>query len=249
MRLEDFSYHLPPELIASEPCGQRTQSRLLCLDRHTGAIGHRHFHQLALLLQPGDLLVFNDTRVIPARLYGRKQSGGKVEILVERILPGNEVLALARSSKPLRTGVVIELDTPNAPVTLTVQKDVKDRIREIETRRERGSGPPGQEDAGGLRGDLVRLRFHGPEPVMNVLERVGHMPLPPYIDRPDNADDRDRYQTVYGTRKGAVAAPTAGLHFDHALLEELTARGVEQCFITLHVGAGTFQPVRVTNIQ
>ncbi len=216
MRRQDFYYDLPESLIAREPAARRSGSRLLCLDGPSGALAHRQFPDLLAQLEPGDLMVFNDTRVIPARLFGRKASGGQVEILVERVLDEHRVLAHTRASKSPKPGGGILLEDDTA-LTVAARHEA-----------------------------LFELVF--PEPVLPLLERLGHMPLPPYIDRADGELDRERYQTVYGHRQGAVAAPTAGLHFDDDLLAQLRQRGVETAFVTLHVGAGTFQPVRVDNI-
>lgn len=218
MKVSDFSFQLPDELIARYPLTERVASRLLCLDRDTGAIDHRRFSDLPQLLQPGDLLVFNDTRVIPARLFGRKATGGRIEILVERVLGEYEVLVHLRASKSPAAGQTLHLD--DGPDVMVV----------------------GRQDA------LFHLRFPETDAVLPTLQRIGHMPLPPYIEREDELSDRERYQTVYARREGAVAAPTAGLHFDDALLARLRDQGIEQTFVTLHVGAGTFQPVRVENV-
>lgn len=217
MRRELFNYHLPEHLIASRPTEARRDSRLLTVGGTTGELSHRHFADIVDLVEPGDLMVFNDTRVIPARLLGRKETGGRIEVLVERILSDLEVLAHMRANKPLKAGTVLEFD-----------EAVVARVE-------------GRHDA------LFKVSFS--RPVMDVLEAIGHVPLPPYIEREDNADDRDRYQTVYARCPGAVAAPTAGLHFDEELLAALQARGVNIAFVTLHVGAGTFQPVRVDDIR
>jgi S-adenosylmethionine:tRNA ribosyltransferase-isomerase len=219
MRVRDFDYALPPELIAQHPLVVRSASRLLCLDGGTGRVRDRCFRDLPEILRPGDLLIFNDTRVIPARLHGRKASGGKVEVLVERLLGDHRVLAHVRASKSPKTG---------ARLVLGGEVDAK---------------------VAGRREDLFELEFLSPQPVVAILERYGHMPLPPYITRSDEAADRDRYQTVYARREGAVAAPTAGLHFDDVLLARLDDMGVDRDFVTLHVGAGTFQPVRVDEIE
>jgi S-adenosylmethionine:tRNA ribosyltransferase-isomerase len=216
MRRRDFHFDLPPELIAQEPPAVRGASRLLLLDGADGHTEDRQFAGLPDLLRPGDLLVFNDTRVIPARLFGHKASGGRVEVLVERLLDEFRVLAHVRASKSPKPGMRLELEGVSAE---TLGRD----------------------------GDLFELRFA--LPVLDTLERHGHMPLPPYIARPDAAADRERYQTVYARRAGAVAAPTAGLHFDQGMLERLAAAGVESAFVTLHVGAGTFQPVRADDIR
>lgn len=219
MQRADFHFELPDELIARYPSEQRSDCRLLCVDGASGELVHRRFPDLLELLEPGDLLVFNDTRVIPARLHGHKASGGKVEMLLERPLDAHRGLAHLRSSKSPKPGTELEFEGGIRAV--------------VEGRREA----------------LFELRFLGETPLIQLLEQHGHMPLPPYIDRDDELADRDRYQTVYARRAGAVAAPTAGLHFDEPLLEALAAKGVERAFVTLHVGAGTFQPVRVENIR
>ncbi|MCQ4272685.1 tRNA preQ1(34) S-adenosylmethionine ribosyltransferase-isomerase QueA [Pseudomonas kuykendallii] len=217
MRVSDFHFDLPESLIARYPLAERRASRLLVLDGESGALAHRRFTDLLDHLRPGDLMVFNDTRVIPARLFGQKASGGKLEILVERVLDEYRVLAHVRSSKSPKPGTEILVEGGGRAEMLA------------------------RHDA------LFELRFD--EPALALLDRVGHMPLPPYIVRADDAADRERYQTVYAQRSGAVAAPTAGLHFDEALLESIRAKGVETAFVTLHVGAGTFQPVRVERIE
>ena len=219
MRRQDFAYDLPNELIAREPARERRDSRLLRLSGETGELVHGQFADVLDLVNPGDLMVFNDTRVIPARVFGRKATGGKVEVLVERILEPCLVLAQVRSSKTPQPGTEIVLE---GGVNLLV---------------------------GGRRDEFFELRFPETAPALEVLEKVGHMPLPPYIDREDAETDRERYQTVYNKNAGAVAAPTAGLHFDEALLKQLKDKGVELAFVTLHVGAGTFQPMRVDDIR
>jgi S-adenosylmethionine:tRNA ribosyltransferase-isomerase len=211
--LSDFDFALPPELIAQHPAPERSASRLL--DGSGTLPVDRRFRDLPELLQPGDLLVFNDTRVIKARLLGHKASGGVVEALVERVLPGHEVLAHLRASKSPKAG---------------------SRVRFAGAFDAEVLGRAGPEDS------LFHLRFPG-DPFA-LLEQHGHVPLPPYITHPDTADDERRYQTVFATKPGAVAAPTAALHFDAALLEQLKQRGVGSANVTLHVGAGTFQPVR-----
>lgn len=215
----DFCYELPAELIAHYPTAERSASRLLSLDGVTGKIQHRQFKELPELLNPGDLLVFNNTYVVPARLYGNKDSGGKVELLVERIINEQRFLAHIRASKSPKPGSTIRLDN--------------DVVAEVKARHD----------------DLYELTFQGEQSVIDVLEEIGHIPLPPYINRPDEEMDKERYQTVYGYRKGAVAAPTAGLHFDQAILDRLSLCGIQQAFVTLHVGAGTFQPVRVDDLS
>ncbi|MBF8222752.1 tRNA preQ1(34) S-adenosylmethionine ribosyltransferase-isomerase QueA [Halomonas sp. 328] len=219
MQRADFHYELPEELIARYPSEQRSDCRLLCVDGDSGELAHRRFPDLLELLVPGDLLVFNDTRVIPARLHGHKASGGKVEMLLERPLDAHRGLAHLRASKSPKPGTELHFEGGIRAV--------------VEGRREA----------------LFELRFLGETPMIELLERHGHMPLPPYITRDDELSDRDRYQTVYARRDGAVAAPTAGLHFDEPLLERLAAKGVESAFVTLHVGAGTFQPVRADDIR
>ncbi len=219
MNVKDFSFDLPDELIARYPQPERSASRLLTLDGNSGKVGHEQFKAITEQLQPGDLLVFNDTRVIPARMLGEKLSGGKVEVLVERMLDENRVLAHVRSNRAPKAGQRLRLEN-------AVEVEVI-----------------GRNDA------LFELQFVTEDSVLEVLEQHGHMPLPPYIDRPDEASDRERYQTVYNKKPGAVAAPTAGLHFDDAILAELANMGVEFAYVTLHVGAGTFQPVRVDSIE
>ncbi len=221
MKVSDFHYELPEELIAHHPAQQRSGSRLLLLGRHSGSIEHRRFTDFPALLQADDLLVFNDTRVIPARLYGRKDSGGKVEVLLERVLADNEVVAQVRAGKSLRPGAILQFADGTAQVAAEVA---------------------GRED------EFFRLRFPPALDLMAFLERSGHMPLPPYIKRPDETSDRERYQTVFARRSGAVAAPTAGLHFDAGILAAIKARGIASATVTLHVGAGTFQPVRTATI-
>lgn len=217
MRVSDFHFDLPDALIARHPLAQRRASRLLVLDGASGALAHRRFADLLGYLRPGDLMVFNNTRVIPARLFGRKATGGQLEILIERVLDERRALAHVRASKSPKPGSRILLDGGGEAEMLA------------------------RHDA------LFELEFD--EPLLPLLERIGHMPLPPYIDRPDEAADRERYQTVYAERAGAVAAPTAGLHFDEALLAAIREMGVDTAFVTLHVGAGTFQPVRVERIE
>ncbi|HEX4911690.1 MAG TPA: tRNA preQ1(34) S-adenosylmethionine ribosyltransferase-isomerase QueA [Permianibacter sp.] len=217
MLLSDFDYSLPDELIARYPLPERSASRLLCLDGPTGAITHRQFTDILELLTPNDLLVFNNTKVLAARLFAQKQTGGQVEILVERVLSAHEVLAHGRSSKGLRDGMVLTLAAGGEVTVL------------------------------GREGDLYR--FHSERSWFELMTEQGHMPLPPYFEREDEATDRDRYQTVYAAVPGAVAAPTAGLHFDEPLLAALAAKGVRMAHVTLHVGAGTFQPVRVERIE
>ena len=218
MKRTDFHYELPAELIAQLPLEQRSASRLLCFDRRSGHLDDREFSDLPGLLNPGDLLVFNNTEVIPARLYGNKASGGRVEILVERLLNQQECLAQVRASKSPKPGGTLILEDGSQLQVL------------------------GREDS------FFHLQAVGGD-LMGLLQGLGHMPLPPYITREDTQRDRDRYQTVYAETPGAVAAPTAGLHFDQTLLEQLKDTGIQSTTVTLHVGAGTFQPVRVDNIE
>ncbi len=226
MQRTDFDYELPQELIAQYPLAERSASRLLRLDGASGRLSHHCFSQLPDLLDANDLLVFNDTRVIPARLWGRKESGGKLEILVERITGSHSALAHIRASKSPRAGTVIHLITGE------------------------GGAPSGFSLAVTSReGDLFQLSTGGGPPLADILRAIGHMPLPPYIQRADEQADQERYQTVYARREGAVAAPTAGLHFTEELLRQLDERGVRRAMVTLHVGAGTFQPVRADDIK
>ncbi|MFT4993697.1 MAG: S-adenosylmethionine:tRNA ribosyltransferase-isomerase [Paraglaciecola sp.] len=218
MKVSDFHFELPESLIARYPTEQRSASRLLHLDGQNGELQHQTFRQIVDLLAPGDLLVFNNTRVIPARLLGHKASGGKVEVLVERVLDEHRVLAHVRASKAPKVG----------------NRMILEGAIEVEMLARHEA--------------LFELKFLNSQGVLPSLEQYGHMPLPPYIDRPDEDSDKERYQTVYNEKPGAVAAPTAGLHFDEDILKQLRDKGVNTQFITLHVGAGTFQPVRVDNI-
>lgn len=228
MRVSDFQYDLPEELIAAFPSKQRSGSRLMCLSAGNGGVQHRIFSDILELIRPEDLLVFNDTRVIPARLYGHKQTGGKVEVLIERELADNVVLAQLKVSKPPPMDSLIFFKGPVAQGELNAEM-VTAKVLE-------------------KRDGMYLLQFQIHEPLLEVLLRIGHIPLPPYIRREDQDLDKERYQTVYAHNPGAVAAPTAGLHFDEALMANLTEKGVEFAFVTLHVGAGTFKPVRVENI-
>ena len=218
MRVADFSFDLPEELIARYPKPDRTASRLLNLNGNSGELVDGIFLKLVDQIQPGDLLVFNNTRVIPARMYGQKATGGKIEVLVERLLDEHRVLAHIRASKSPKVGSELVLEG-KVKATMVARHD-----------------------------SLFELKIHGEQSVLEVLDAIGHMPLPPYIDRPDEDSDRERYQTVYNEKPGAVAAPTAGLHFDQAMLTTLKNKGVDFAFVTLHVGAGTFQPVKVDDI-
>lgn len=212
MRREDFHYELPEDLIAQSPLAERSASRLLVLEAAAAGWRDAVMRDLPQLLAPGDLLVFNDTKVVAARLLGRKPSGGRVEVFLERALPGNTALVQLKASKPIRRGLVI--DTAGGGVEVLEAS-----------------------------GDLWRVRL--PDTALAFFERWGEVPLPPYIRRAPEAADRERYQSLFAREPGAVAAPTASLHFDAALVEALERRGIERAFITLHVGAGTFQPIRV----
>ena len=218
LKKSDFDFILPESLIAQSPPKRRTDARLMVVHRDSGLIEDRQFADLPQCLGRDDLLVFNNTRVIPARLFGHKTTGGRVEVLFERILSDRQVLAQIRSSKAPRAGTELIL----------TEREVPCRVMSRE-------------------GRFFLLEFSSEDPA-EVAESYGHMPLPPYIQRSDESEDRARYQTVYAKRKGAVAAPTAGLHFDEAMLSALEAMGVMSSEVTLHVGAGTFQPVQVDNI-
>lgn len=217
MQAADFDYELPPGLIAKYPAAQRRGSRLLIVDPARDELLDRRFDDLPGFLHPGDLLVFNDTRVMNARLYGQKTSGGRVEILLERILSSHTATGKIRASKTPRPGSRIDLQEGIAI------------------------------DVTGRDGEFFCLEFS--QPVAEVLDSIGEVPLPPYLERPAESADRERYQTVYARRPGAVAAPTAGLHFDDALLQQTLDAGVHHAFVTLHVGAGTFQNLREEEIR
>lgn len=219
MKASEFDYHLPEHLIAQHPLAERRASRLLVLDPVTQQITDDLFRHIQSYINPGDLLVFNDTRVFPARLYGRKESGGKVEVLVERMLDEKHILAHVRSSKSPRTGIRLILEN------------------ELECLVE------GRED------EFFILSQATDSSWLSLLEKFGHIPLPPYIQRDDEHEDHERYQTVFADKPGAVAAPTAGLHFDQQMIGALEDKGVETAFITLHVGAGTFQPMREEDVS
>jgi len=218
MKTSDFHFDLPEGLIAQMPAEQRPDSRLLVLERVTGELQDQQFRQFADYLRSGDLLVLNDTRVIPARLWGKKETGGQVEVLVERILQDNCILAHVRASKAPKEGVILHF---------------QDKFSACMKGRE---------------GDLFVLEFISDQPVESILEQIGRIPLPHYIDREPTETDIERYQTVYAKHAGAVAAPTAGLHFDETMFEAIRQKGVDIGTVTLHVGAGTFQPVRVDDI-
>lgn len=219
MRLSDFDYDLPESLIAQFPEPERSNSRLLALPEGEHCARDLRFKDLPSLLRAGDLLVFNNTRVMPARLFGRKETGGKVELLIERVVSARLALAHVRASKSPKPGSLLLLDGDATPVRVDGRQD-----------------------------ELFLLHLEQGD-FYELMERQGHMPLPPYIQRGDQAFDQERYQTVYAERLGAVAAPTAGLHFDRAMLDTLSSQGVEQIQLTLHVGAGTFQPVRSEDLD
>jgi S-adenosylmethionine:tRNA ribosyltransferase-isomerase len=224
MKRSDFNFSLPPQLIAQRPLAERTASRLLCLDGVSGSVSHKHFVDFPRLLSPDDLLVFNDTRVIPARLWGQKETGGKIEILIERLTGRDTAVAHIRSSKSPK---------PGSSIILTASEGA-----ELSQFRLKVTGRAG-----------ALFCLHSACPMADILQTLGHMPLPPYIEREDELNDRSRYQTVFAKKDGAVAAPTAGLHFSEALLAECDAIGVRRAHVTLHVGAGTFQPVRADDIE
>ncbi len=239
MLTSEFDYPLPEELIAHHPPARRGDSRLLCLERDSGAISHHQFNDLPQLLQPGDLLVFNNTRVIPARLFGNKDTGGKIELLVERLLSDKTALVQLRASKTPRPGTLLLF--PPEP-------------RDGGSRHQPAGIPVADADPLAAtvldrEGDFFRVGFNCRCSLAEYLEHAGQMPLPPYIRREDQQSDRERYQTVYGRVPGAVAAPTAGLHFNEELLRRLKEKTIDTTFVTLHVGAGTFQPVRVDDIR
>lgn len=219
MRVSDFSFDLPQDLIARFPKADRTASRLMLLDGNSGDIQDKGFKDIVSQLHTGDLLIFNNTRVIPARMFGQKSSGGKIEVLVERLIDQHSVLAHIRASKSPKVGAELILEG-KVNATMVARH-----------------------------GALFELKFSGDTSVLDILNNIGHMPLPPYIDRPDEESDRERYQTVYNEKPGAVAAPTAGLHFDDEILTTIKNKGIELAFVTLHVGAGTFQPVKVDEIS
>ena len=218
MKKSDFNYLLPDALIAQKPLAERDASRLLCMDRDTGEIVDRLFTDFIDLIHEQDLLVFNNTKVIPARLYGTKKSGGKVEILIERILDDHHAIAHVKASKSSKQGTLIKLDQGYHCVV------------------------QGRAD------DLFELEFADVN-LLWLLEQIGHIPLPPYITRKDDESDFTRYQTVFAKESGAVAAPTAGLHFDLPMMDKIKAKGTQTAFVTLHVGSGTFQPVRVEDLS
>lgn len=219
MKRSDFYYQLPDELIAQQPLAERSSSRLLCLHKATEQMDDKQFTDFLDLLNKEDLLVLNNTKVIPARLFGHKETGGKVEILIERVLAKQEVLAHTRASKSPKAGNIIHLDSGFQCEVL------------------------GREE------DLFHLRFLGEQDLADILQEIGHMPLPPYIERADDDNDQTRYQTVFAEESGAVAAPTAGLHFDDAMMARIKAKGIQTAFVTLHVASGTFRPVKADDLS
>jgi len=218
MKLSDYNYDLPEKLIAQEPLTDRSSSRLLVMQRHTNNIKDKIFSDIVDYIDAKDLLVFNDTKVIPARLFGHKETGGKVEILIERLLEGRQALAHIRANKSPKEGGVIILDG-----------DIRVKVL-------------------GKECGIFHIEFSC-DSILDYLDKHGHIPLPPYITRSDHQKDRERYQTVFAENPGAVAAPTAGLHFDRQLLDKIVAKGVQTAKVTLHVGAGTFQPVRTDDLS
>lgn len=219
MKLSDYDYNLPERLIAQSPAQHREASRLLYLSRSDGRLLDYSFSELSGLLKPADLLVFNDTKVVPARLIGKKDSGGKVEVFLEQIVDDKHFLALLKSSKKLKPGAIININE---------SQQIQFQSREH---------------------DFFRFEYKGEGPVLSLFEDYGQVPLPPYIKREVSQADKDRYQTVYARVPGAVAAPTAGLHFSDQLLAEIKQQGVDIGFLTLHVGSGTFKPVRVEDLE
>ncbi len=218
MKKSDFNYQLPPQLIAQKPLANRGDSRLLCMNKNTGQLKNKFFNNFLNLINPNDLLVFNDTKVIPARLFAKKQTGGKVEILIERIIDGHHAIAHLKASKSPKAGSLLILDDGFHCEVL------------------------------GREADLFKLHFEGEMTLLTILDKIGHIPLPPYITREDEVSDFERYQTVFAKQQGAVAAPTAGLHFDNKMMQQIQEKNIATSFVTLHVGSGTFQPVRVENL-
>jgi S-adenosylmethionine:tRNA ribosyltransferase-isomerase len=270
MKLSDFTFDLPAELIARRPLPERSSSRLLCVDGKQQQLVHRQFNQIVDLIEPGDLLVFNDTKVIPARLFGRKQTGGQVEMLVERILDRERFLAQVRVSKPPRLGDMIVM-SDDVSFEFVGRKDQFYEFRYSSSHPESPHCHPESphchpesphchpesphchpERSEGSSSDDKILRCaqndNNHKSVLDVIESLGEIPLPPYMHREPDESDKERYQTVYARYKGSVAAPTAGLHFDDALLQALQEKNVQMGYLTLHIGAGTFSPVRVENI-
>lgn len=221
MRTDDFDFHLPNHLIAQYPTPERSASRLLCMNRNSGNTHHQHFYQLPDLLRAGDILVMNNSKVIPARVYGQKDTGGKVEMLIERIISAQSARVHLRASKALNAGRILLLGAALTPFKIIGRND-----------------------------DLFEIEKQtNTETLLDWLHQFGHMPLPPYMHREDEKQDLERYQTIYAKQEGSVAAPTAGLHFDESLLAKIRAKGIDIATVTLHVGSGTFQPVRADDIK
>jgi len=227
MRISDFSFDLPENLIAQYPAEQRSGSRLLCLNSSSGKIQHNKFSDVLSYLNSGDLMIFNDTKVIPARFFGEKETGGKVELLLERLLSDNRLLVQVKSSKPLRSEMRLRIYRKNTEV-------IEDSLEAIVVERS---------------DQFYILQFDKSLQLKGQLFAHGYIPLPPYIKRVNESQDFDRYQTIYAQNDGAVAAPTAGLHFDENLFADLKLKGIDIDFLTLHVGAGTFQPIRVDKVE
>jgi len=226
--LDDYNYDLPEERIAQRPVSPRDQSRLLVLDKTTGRIGHHRFDGIGDFLRPGDLLIVNDTEVVPARLFGTKETGGRVEVL---ILDFSEAMDRKQSIHSFETDCLVRASkSPKPGSRLVFDPELEAEVLD-------------------KRNGVLRLRFQCRKNFSDILSRIGHMPLPPYVKRRDDDDDKTTYQTVYASIKGAVAAPTAGLHFTDTLLDELKQRGVQTARITLHVGYGTFLPVKTPDIR
>jgi len=223
MRKQDFHFELPESLIANEPCKQRTQSRLLDLNPVEAVFNDKHFYEVVDSIQENDCLIFNNTKVIPARLQGQRETGGKVEVLLERVIPGKN------NSKDSCIAQLRASNTPKAGASIIISDGFILRIT-------------------GRKSAFFTLECLNDEPLLELIEKHGSMPLPPYISREADDFDKERYQTVYAEKQGAVAAPTAGLHFDEALMEKLKQKNIAMDFVTLHVGAGTFSPIRVDNI-
>ena len=225
MRKEDFYFDLPEELIAQEPLDDRSSSRLMCLDKNTGEIKHKHFYDILDYLNQGDCLVLNNSKVLPARIFGVKEgTGAKIEFLLTKRIEGDTWETMVRPGKRLKVGDVVSFSEDDKKPFRAVIKDY------------------GQD---GTR--IVKFEYEGI--FLERLEELGQMPLPPYIERDNNKEDRERYQTVYCRHEGSVAAPTAGLHFTEELLQKAEAKGVRIAYVTLHVGIGTFRPVKVENIE
>ena len=227
MQTSDFFYDLPADLIAQHPTKERSDSRLLCLNSSSAEIQHRKFTDILSFLRSGDLLVFNDTRVIPARFFGEKETGGKVELLLERLLSNNRLLVQVKSSKPLRSDMRLRIYRKNTDL-------IEDSLDAIVVART---------------DEFYIVQFDKSLQLQEALFIHGYIPLPPYIKRSSDSQDTDRYQTIYAENDGAVAAPTAGLHFDEKILGDLSFQGIDTAFLTLHVGAGTFQPIRVDKVE